>query len=405
MAIGQTLNVSQRGRTAPASPVRKLMPLAADARARGISIYHVNIGQPDIPTPDPILRAIHTYDSDVLPYAPSRGFPETLAAWSEYYAIQGYRVDSEQIIVTTGGSESLWFAFMAVADHDEEILVFEPTYANYFGFAVTAGIRMRAVALSAQDGFHLPDLSEIESNIGPRTRAICIANPNNPTGTVYGRDELERLVEVARRHDLFLISDETYRELVFDGLSHTSMLEFAGDGESDRVIVVDSVSKRFSATGARIGCLLTRNAEVMDAVGRFAQARLSTPTVEQLAVIPMLCNPVDYTSWLRGVYQHRRDVVFEHLKAGGIACRKPSGAFYIMVSLTIDDADYFASWLLTDFESDGETIMIAPGGGFYLTPGLGRTEARIAYVLNEERLGRAVDLLNLALMKYPGARA
>lgn len=403
--IGQSIGVSRRGRRVPPSPVRKLTPLASAARARGVSIYHVNIGQPDIPTPGPILEGIRSFKDDILPYAPSRGYPEALEAWAAYYHVQGNDVSADQLIVTTGGSEALSFAFMAVGDDGDEILMFEPTYANYFGFAASTGLQPVAVATSSDDGFRLPGQEEIRSHITPRTRAICISNPNNPTGTVYELSELTMLVRLAIDHDLFLISDETYRELVFDGLRHAGALQFTDSGAAERVIVVDSVSKRFSATGARVGCLVSRNPEIMDAVGRFAQARLSVSTVEQLAVIPLLLQPEKYTSWLRGVYETRRNVVFDCLQASGIPCRRPSGAFYVMVDLPIDDCDRFASWLLTDFESNRETVMIAPGSGFYFTPGRGSTQARIAYVLTEERLGRAVEILARALEFYPGAFA
>lgn len=405
MVIDQAIRVSRRGRTAPPSPVRKLTPFASAAEARGVSVLHVNIGQPDISTPRPILDAIRAYDEAVLPYAPSRGYPEALNAWSAYYAAQGFDVDPDQLIVTTGGSEALWFAFMAVADEGEEIIVFEPTYANYFGFAASTGVRPVAVASRPEDGFHLPAAANIEASISPHTRAICLCNPNNPTGTVYSRDEVETLIDLAVKHDLFLISDETYRELVFDGAASTGVLSFGSHEVTRRMIVVDSVSKRFSATGARVGCLVSRNPDVMDAVGRFAQARLSTPTVEQLAVVPMLNNPIEYTTWLRGVYENRRNVVFDRLHAAGLRCQKPEGAFYVMVDLPVDDCDDFATWLLSDFQRDGETVMIAPGAGFYFTPGAGVSQARLAYVLNEERLGRAVDLLGHALSVYPGGRA
>jgi len=405
MVIRQRLGVSHRGQIAPPSPVRKLTPLATQARARGVKVLHVNIGQPDIPTPPAIFEAIRGYDDEVIPYAPSPGCPETIAAWCAYYATHGFDLSRNEVIVTTGGSESLWFAFMAVGDPGDEILLFEPTYANYFGFGASTGVQPVAVKTCSENGFHLPDRDTIEAAIGPRTRAILIAHPNNPTGTVYDEAELRVLIDLAVEHDLFLISDETYRELVFDGLTHTGMLGFTEPEIADRVIVVDSVSKRFSATGMRVGCLVSRNPEVMDAVGRFAQARLSSPTIEQLAVVPMLTNPTDYTTWLRGVYENRRDVVYHGLTEAGLPCRKPSGAFYLMVDLPIYDCDHFASWLLTDFSSNDETVMIAPGAGFYLTPGEGLNQARIAYVLNEERLLRALEILSEALVTYRGGFA
>ncbi|HZT95479.1 MAG TPA: pyridoxal phosphate-dependent aminotransferase [Chloroflexota bacterium] len=403
MAIGQALTVSRRGFLAPPSPVRKLMPLAVAAGARGIKVHHVNIGQPDIPAPIEMLEAIRGYSSSLLPYAPSRGMPETIAAWTDYYSIHGYGFSPEQIIVTTGGSEALWFAFMAVADHGDEIVVFEPTYANYFGFASSAGIRPVGVPLDPAGGFHLPDLATVEEHIGPATRAICIANPNNPTGTVYSAAELGMLLELAERHNLFIITDETYRELVFDGARFESIFHMAREaGREDHIIIADSISKRFSATGARIGCLATTNEEVMDAVGRFAQARLSAPTLDQLAAVPVLSNPIPYTDWLRGEYEKRRNVVFQCISEDArIRCRMPSGSFYIMVTLPIDDCDRFAAWLLTDFESEGETLMVAPGSGFYLAPDAGLDQARLAFVLNEDDLARAVTLLSEALDRYP----
>jgi aspartate aminotransferase len=363
-------------------------------------VLHVNIGQPDIPTPDPILSAIRGFSESVIPYAPSSGYPETINAWCSYYATFGYELDPSEVLVTTGGSESLWFAFMAIGDPGDEILLFEPTYANYFGFGATTGVNPVAIETTLDSGFHLPDRAAIEAAITPRTRAICIANPNNPTGTVYDVAELEMLIQVAVEHDLFLISDETYRELVFDGHTHVGLLGYTEPEIAERIIIVDSVSKRFSATGVRVGCLISRNPEVMDAVGRFAQARLSSPTVEQLAVVPMLLNPTEYTTWLRGVYEGRRDTVYSALTAAGLSCQKPNGAFYIMVDLPVDDCDVFASWLLTDFDSAGETVMIAPGAGFYFTPGLGRSQARIAYVLDDERLDRSVRILGEALAAY-----
>ncbi len=383
------------------------MPLASARAARGIRIHHINIGQPDIPTPAPMLDAIRSYEPDIVPYAPSRGMPETLEAWKTYYCIHGYDLDVEQLIVTTGGSEALWFAFMAVADEGGEILMFEPTYANYFGFAASTGVRPVAISLDPANGFHLPPAAVIEESITSETRALCIANPNNPTGTVYEQQELESLLDVARRHNLYIISDETYRELVFDDAHFESIFHLARESSmQDQIIVVDSISKRFSATGMRVGCLATTNREIMDAVGRFAQARLSSPTVEQLAAVCMLVDPLPYTDWLRSLYEERRDAVFKCIqKDQRIFCQRPSGAFYVMLTLPVNDSDDFASWLLTDFEDDGETVMIAPGAGFYYTPGIGSDQARIAYVLNETDLARSVALISKSLDHYPSAIA
>ena len=404
MVTKQQVTVSTRAREALPSPVRKLTPLADRAKAEGVHIYHLNIGQPDLSMPASLREGIRRFDSQVLPYAPSQGLTEAVEAWRAYYTQLGLELERNQLLVTSGGSEGLLFALMAVADPGDEVLVFEPTYANYFGFARMASVKINAITTRPEDGYHLPFAADIEAHITPRTRALLFASPGNPTGTVYSGEELERLSQIALRHNLFLISDETYREIVFEGPRDMSMMKVPAAEE--RTIVVDSVSKRFSATGARIGCLASRHPGVMEGVLRFAQARLAAPTVEQLAVIPLLREPRTYTDQLAGIYQKRRDVVYAALETmpGVYRGKKPEGAFYIFAVLPIDDGERFASWLLSDFRLDSETVMVAPGDGFYLTPGMGRQEVRLAFVLEEQALQRAMIILREALRVYPGAQ-
>jgi aspartate aminotransferase len=394
-----SLRISRRAARVPASPIRGLAPLAAETAARGVHIYHVNIGQPDLPVPPEVLAAIKPPADGVIPYAPSHGLPQTVAAWCRYYATLGIALEPRDILVTTGGGESIGFAMLAVTDPGDEILIFDPTYASYLGYAASGNVTLVPIA-AEPPGYHLPSAEEIERFITPRTRAIVVVNPNNPTGTVYTRDELTAVMDVARRYDLFVISDETYRELVFDGREHVSALTFGGMEEA--VIVVDSISKRFSATGLRVGALISRNHDVTAAALRMAMARLSSPTIAQLAAVPLLENPTPYTTWLRGVYQSRRDTTYAALRAiPGVEVAQPEGAFYVMAHLPVPDAQAFARWLLTDFERDGETVMVAPGPGFYVGAGRGTSEARLAYVLAEEHLRRAVELLGEALIAYP----
>lgn len=411
MVTGHRVTASTRARDAIPSPIRKLTPLADRAKSAGVTVYHLNIGQPDLTAPAALMEGIRRYDSLLLPYAPSQGLPETVDAWRTYYAELGLDFDSSQLLVTTGGSEALLFAIMAVADPGDEIVVFEPTYANYFGFARMTNVDIVPVTLSSASGYHLPADDAIEAAITPRTKAFLLTTPGNPTGTVFSLDELERLGAIAARHGLFLISDETYREIVFDlsavradhAVMSPSMMQVKETVE--QTILVDSVSKRFSATGARIGCLASHHAGVMDGVLRFAQARLSTPTVEQRAVIPLLRDPCAYTDGLREVYRRRRDVVYAALTAmPGVRVRRPEGAFYIFATLPIDDGERFASWLLSDFRLENETVMISPGDGFYVTPELGKQEVRLAFVLEETSLLRAMTILREALKAYPGSR-
>ncbi len=391
---------SSRGRTAPASPIRKLMPYANAAAARGVHIHHLNIGQPDMATPTPIRAAIHDFDRPTVAYAPSQGLPEAIAAWASYYRQAcGAVIPAEQLLVTAGGSEAIVFAMMAAADPGDEILVFDPSYTNYAGFAALAGVTLRALMLQPSNDYALPSASDVAAALTPRTRAILLCNPNNPTGAVYGERDLRLLLDVAESKGIFLIVDEVYRELVFDGLPQTTVLSIAG--AMNRTILVDSVSKRFNACGARIGCLTSANEEVMAAALRFAQARLAVPTVEQLATAALLRDPLSYTSTLAVEYARRRDAALAALQAlPGVTYSRPHGAFYIILGLPVADAEDFARWMLEEFSLDGETTMVAPLEGFYVTPGHGANEARLAFVLDDERLARAVRILGAGLERY-----
>lgn len=403
MVTERQVFASRRAQNALPSPIRKLTPLAERAKAEGVHIYHLNIGQPDLAIPQAIIEGIQSFNGPLLPYAPSNGIAEAVDAWRAYYRGLGMEFDRHELCITMGGSEALMLAMMATCDPGDEILVFEPTYANYFGFAEMLSIRLVPVTAGVEHGFHLPEAATIEAGITPRTRAILFTTPGNPTGTVYSYDELNRLSEIAQRHGLFLIADETYREIVFDGPRDMSAVKVART--AGQTIIVDTVSKRFSATGARVGCIVSHHAGVMEGVQRFAQARLAAPTVEQLAMIPLLYHPEQYVDELAAIYRGRRDVVYGALKnIPGAKVPVPEGAFYILASLPIDDGERFASWLLTDFRLDGETVMISPGDGFYITPGLGKQEVRIAFVLNESALARAMTILTQALRDYPGAQ-
>ncbi len=385
----------------PASPIRRLVPFADRARARGVHVHQLNIGQPDIATPRRMIEAYRNFDDTVLAYGPSQGLPELRAAVARDYASHGVPVPKENINVTVGGSEALQFAFAAVADPGDEIIAIEPFYANYAGFATEMGVRLVSVAARPDDGYHLPPEAALESAISAHTRAIVFTSPGNPTGTIFTRDEVERLGRLAEKHELYLISDEVYREFAYDGVAVTSALSL--DCARDRVIVVDSVSKRFSACGARVGFVLTRNDEVANVFMRMCFARLCPATVDQLGAIAAYETPRSYFDEVVAEYTRRRDVLVEGLNAiPGVKTHKPEGAFYTMVTLPIDDVDRFAEWLLSGFELDRETVMVAPGTGFYGTPGLGKQEARIAYVLEVPALVKSVRILGEALRAYPG---
>lgn len=394
--------ISARAAQAPASPIRRLVPLADEAKRRGKKVYHLNIGQPDIPTPEPFMQGIREARIEVIAYSPSQGLPEAIEAMRAYYAEWGIELDHEEIIITQGGSEAVLFALNVTCDPGDEVLVPEPFYPNYNGFARLAEVRIVPITTHREDGFHLPPKGEIERLIGPRTKAILFSNPGNPTGVVYTEEEMATLVGLALEHDLFLIADEVYREFVYEG-KHISVLSFPE--VRDHAILVDSISKRLSACGARIGVLAARNREVMAAARRCAMARLSPPTLEQLGLAAFMSHPThrEIISAMIAEYRRRRDVLCEGLgRIPGIVFRKPEGAFYIMLGLPVDDAEAFVRFMLTDFPGD-ETVMLAPGEGFYRTPGLGRDEARIAYVLKEEDLRRACEILSEGLRLYQGA--
>ena len=395
--------VSERGRRVPASPIRKLMPLADAAKRRGVKVLHLNIGQPDLETP-PVMRAKLALAPKVFAYTPSAGTAECVAALVEYYRRVGIALAADELVVTTGGSEALLFALLACAGEGDEALVVEPFYTNYTAFATMAGVRLVPLLSRGEDGFHLPPLAEWTRSLTPRTRLVLLCNPGNPTGTVYRKDELETVAGFCREHDLFLVADEVYREFVYDGKSATSLLALPGCDEIG--IVVDSLSKRYSACGIRLGCLATRNREVYAAVLHMAQARLSPPGLAQLVATGALELPPDYAQGIVREYQARRDVLFEGLsRLPGVLLRKPEGAFYFVARLPVEDADDFASWLLTDFSHEGATVMVAPAQGFYATPGLGRDEVRIAYVLCKEDLEASVRILAHAIPRYQSERA
>ncbi len=393
--------LSQRALGMPASPIRRLAPFAAEARRAGKKVYSLNIGQPDIPTPKAILDRLRSYDDRNVPYGPSQGLPEFVETLRGYYARVGLTVAAEEIFVTTGGSEAILFVLGALADNGDEVVVFEPFYTNYSGFASLIGVKLVPVTTRAEDGYHLPPREAIESKIGPRTRAILICTPNNPTGTVYTDEEMELLGAVCRERGLFLVCDEVYREFAYDGRRQRSSLTL--EGIEDRVVMVDSLSKRVSLCGIRVGNVVSRNRELMAAILKFGQARLCPPTLGQFAACALGDVPPSYIEGVIRDYQRRRDVVYEALTAApGVTVRKPEGAFYLCAKLPIDDAERFAIFMLQDFAVDGETVMVAPADGFYATPGLGRDEVRIAYVLEEAKLARAMAVFGAALEAYPG---
>jgi aspartate aminotransferase len=397
-----TLHVSERGRAMPASPIRRLMPLADAARKRGVRVLHLNIGQPDLETPAAMRRRLAEAPS-VLAYSPSGGTAECVATLRQYYSRLGHELGTDEILATTGGSEAILFAFMACANHGDEALLVEPFYTNYSAFATMAGLRLVPIRARAEDGFHLPPRGEWEGALTPRTKLVLLCNPNNPTGTVYTREEVEAVAAFCREHSLFLVADEVYRELVYDGRQATSVLSVPGCEET--AVIVDSLSKRYSACGIRLGCLVTRNREVYGAALRMAQGRLSPPGLAQLVSLGATELGPEYVESMVSEYQSRRDVLFEGLsRIPGVFLRKPEGAFYFVARLPVQDGDDFASWLLEDYSLDGQTVMVAPAAGFYATPGLGHDEVRIAYVLKREDLESAVRVLEHGIPAYQAAR-
>lgn len=391
--------ISKKGLSMPASPIRKLVPYAENAKKNGIKVYHLNIGQPDIPTPDVALEAVKKADIKVLEYSRSEGSDQYRMKLAQYYAKQNIEVSHQDIVVTTGGSEALLFAMGTVADVGDEIIIPEPFYANYNGFATASGVKVVPVVSKIETGFALPPIEDFEKLITPKTRAILICNPGNPTGYLYSKEEIIKLKDLVLKHDLFLIADEVYREFVYDGAKHFSVMEETELAQ--HAIVIDSVSKRYSMCGARIGCLVSKNKEVIATTLKFAQARLSPPTYEQIASEAALETTADYFKKVNQEYTERRNtLVDELLKIPGLKVPKPRGAFYCVAELPVEDADDFAQWLLEHFEDNKETVMVAPASGFYTHPSSGKKQVRIAYVLKKEDLIRSVEILGKALQVY-----
>ncbi|MCS5663807.1 MAG: pyridoxal phosphate-dependent aminotransferase [Flavobacteriales bacterium] len=393
--------ISVRGLRMPESPIRKLVPFAENAKKRGAEVIHLNIGQPDIKTPDVALKAIRNFKPDVVAYSHSAGDKSYREGLAKYYQKLGIHVDHTNILITTGGSEALMMTLNSVMDEGDEVIIPEPFYANYNGFLASAGIIVKPITSSIESGFSLPPISEFEKLITPKTKAILICNPGNPTGYLYTQDELNSLKEIVLKHDLFLISDEVYREFTYDGKKHISVLEL--EDLDQNTVLIDSVSKRYSMCGARVGFMVTKNRELLDTALKFAQARLSPPTIGQVAGEAALNTPDSYFSEVIEEYVERRNVLIEGLnKIDGVICPKPTGAFYCIAQLPVDDADKFAQWLLEEYSWNNKTIMVAPAQGFYSTPEIGKQQIRIAYVLNTTDLKDAIKVLDGALKVYPG---
>ncbi len=394
-------SVSEKGKSMPASPIRKLVPYAEEAKRKGRKVYHLNIGQPDIPTPEVALNALRTINLKVIEYSHSAGNETYRRKLAGYYRKIGINIDYSEILITTGGSEAILFALLSGVNPGEEVITPEPFYANYNGFATTAGINIIPVTSYIKEDFALPPIRDIEKKITSKTKGIIICNPNNPTGYLYSKEELLHLKEIVQKHDLFLYSDEAYREFCYDGAVHFSAMNL--DGIENNVIMLDSVSKRYSECGVRIGALITKNKDILSTALKFAQARLSPPGLGQIVGEASIDTPDEYFKEINNEYTARRNYMVEALnKIPGVYCPKPKGAFYTVVKLPVDDADKFAQWLLEEFEYDNQTVMVAPASGFYSTPGSGKNEVRIAYVLKIDDLKNAMSILEEALKVYPG---
>ncbi len=394
------MEISTRDLTMQESPIRKLAPYADSARKEGIKVYHLNIGQPDIKTPSAMLRA-YSEVPEIIAYGPSNGLPEYREKLATYYSAISRGISSDNVFITTGGSEAIIFTLMSALSPGDEVMIPEPFYTNYNGFAAMAGVSVVPVTTTIDDGFHLPSIKVFEESLTDKTRAIMFSNPGNPTGVVFSREELEELVVFAKKHNLYLISDEAYREFTYGEREAISILEFNGIDEN--AILIDSVSKRYSACGARIGWIITRNTKLLNLILKFGQARLCPPTVDQLAALAAMDTPSSYFEEVIKEYKDRRDFAFEELlNIPGVIAKKPEGAFYMVLALPVKDADDFAKWLLTDFRLDGETTMVAPAGGFYSTKGLGKNQIRLAYVLKKADLKKAINIIREGLKVYPG---
>ncbi len=391
--------ISNKGQSMPQSPIRKLVPFAEKAVKEGKSIYYLNIGQPDIKTPDVAMQAVKDSNIDVLSYSRSEGSEEYRQKLANYYAKNDINVAHDDIIITTGGSEALLFTFGSIMDVDDEVIIPEPFYANYNGFSTASGVKVVPVISKIEDNFALPPIEEFEKLITPKTKAILICNPGNPTGYLYSKEEIQKLASIVKKHDLFLIADEVYREFAYDGATHYSILQ--EESLKDHAIIIDSVSKRYSMCGARIGCMVSKNREVMQTALKFAQARLSPPTLAQIASEAALATPQSYFDDVIEEYVDRRNTLINELKKiEGLKVANPKGAFYCIAELPIKNSDKFSQWLLEDFSIDNETVMVAPAAGFYSTPGVGLNQIRIAYVLNKESLIKAVNIIKEALKVY-----
>lgn len=391
--------LSNRIMSMQASPIRKLAPLADEAKKKGKKVYHLNIGQPDIHTPELFYEAIKKFSEPVLKYAGSQGIPELIDSFIKYYENWDINFEKDEILVTNGGSEGISFALMAIADQGENVLIPEPFYTNYNGFSQVAGVKVNPFLTTAENGFHLPLEAEIVKCIDNKTRGILVSNPGNPTGVVYTKEEVNLLAKIAREHDLFIIADEVYREFVYDGLEYTSFMHVKGI--EDRIILIDSISKRYSACGSRIGLIASKNKVLIANILKLCQSRLCAPTIEQLGAASLVDTPPEYFEETKKEYQARRDVVSRALnEMQGVICKKPTGAFYVIAKLPIPNAEDFVKWLLTDYSINNETVMLAPAEGFYATPGRGRDEVRISYCLNCNDLKNAMNILKKGLNEY-----
>ena len=393
--------ISERAIEMPASPIRKLAPLASAAKQRGTHVYHLNIGQPDLPTPQSGLDVLRNIDRKVLEYSPSQGFRSYREKLVGYYETYNIHLDADDIIITSGGSEAVLFAFLSCLNPGDEIIVPEPAYANYMAFAISAGAKIRTIATTIEEGFALPKVEKFEELINERTRAILICNPNNPTGYLYTRLEMNQIRDLVKKYDLYLFSDEVYREFIYTGSPYISACHL--EGIEQNVVLIDSVSKRYSECGIRIGALITKNEEVRQAVMKFCQARLSPPLIGQLVAEASLDETEEYAREVYDEYVERRKCLIDGLnRIPGVYSPIPMGAFYTVAKLPVDDAEKFCAWCLTDFQHEGQTVMMAPAAGFYTTPGAGKNQVRIAYVLNKTDLTRALEVLRHALEAYPG---
>ena len=394
-------NISNKGMKMPESPIRKLVPFAEEAKSKGKTVFHLNIGQPDIESPKLAIDAVQNFKNKVVEYSHSAGFESYRKGLATYYQKLGINIDHNDVMVTTGGSEALLFSLNSCFDDGDEIIIPEPFYANYNGFSISAGVKVKPITTNINDSFALPAIEEFEKLITSKTKAIMICNPGNPTGYLYSKEELETLRDIVIKHDLFLFADEVYREFCYDGNLHHSILKI--QGLEQHAVVIDSTSKRYSMCGIRVGCIISKNKELMDTALKFAQARLSPPTLGQVAAEAALNTPQSYFNMVSTEYVQRRNLLIEELnKIKGVICPKPKGAFYCIAQLPVDNADRFAQWLLEEFDHEGKTLMLAPAAGFYSTPKTGTNQVRIAYVLNQKALNQAIICLKKALETYPG---